>query len=67
MARPIDRTKQSNCVCKNCRAWSWFRRCYDEHSPQYMEVRGPRNTCLFFEWSDEILQEGERHEPNQSD
>ena len=30
MRRPIDRTKQSNCVCKNCRAWSWFKVAYDD-------------------------------------
>lgn len=63
MARLIDRTKQSNRVCKNCRAWGWFKRCYEERSPQYMEVRQPRNTCPAFEWSEEILQaEGDRKE-----
>lgn len=63
MARPIDRTKQSNCVCKNCRAWSWFKRCNEPRSPQYMEVRQPRNTCMLFEWPDENLpEEADRHD-----
>lgn len=67
MARLIDRTKQSNCVCKNCRAWSWWKKCYEPRSPKYMEVREPRNTCMFFEWPDENLPKEDGHEPNQSD
>ena len=48
MARLIDRTKQSNCVCKNCRAWSWWKKCYEPRSPKYGQVREPRNTCMLF-------------------
>ncbi len=64
MSKPIDRTKQSNRICKNCRAWSWFKRCYEPRSPEYMEVRKPCNTCMLFEWSDDYRNDAKRKEPD---